>query len=197
MTRDITPAAHYYGNLVALITTLNDDGSTGITPVSSTFALGNQFVVGISELNQGFHNITRTGEAVINFASPLMVPGIERISLTTGRESVPEEKKPLFRHCPDKWQLAGFAREESRTVSPHSIAESPIVIESTLSQTMSLGETMWALHLTVARVRVHDELVLDPTHVDIRAWEPVLYTFRHYFGRGAHLGANARADQSY
>lgn len=197
MTIDISPTAHYYGNLVALVTSLDPQGHTGITPISSTWALDHHFVIGLSNLNQGFHNITQTGEAVINFASPAMIEGIERISLTTSRSPVPREKEPLFTHCANKWELAGFTQEAARTVAPRIIAESPIAIEATLANSMSLGDSMWALHLTVSRVRIHDHLSRDSRHVDIRAWKPVFYTFRHYFARGAHLGANPRADQPY
>ncbi len=29
--------------------------------------------------------------------------------------------------------------------------------------------------------------------IDIAAWSPLFYVFRHYFGKGAHLGRSFRA----
>lgn len=41
----------------------------------------------------------------------------------------------------------------------------------------------------VVRVHAAPELIVDGTnHIDPRAWHPLVYSFRHFFDRGAELG---------
>ena len=65
----IQPSILYYGTPVALITTLNADGTPNISPMSSSFSLGDRVVLGMAESGQGLDNLRRTGECVINLPS--------------------------------------------------------------------------------------------------------------------------------
>jgi len=51
------------------------------------------------------------------------------------------------------------------------------------------------LEMQVVRVHAHEYIVYPGTqYVDTSRWSPLLYVFRHYFGTGAQLGRNFRAE---
>src|SRR5215213_6740804 len=60
--RVINPSILYVGTPVALITTLNADGTPNISPMSSAWALGDRVVLGMSTGSQGSENAVREGE---------------------------------------------------------------------------------------------------------------------------------------
>lgn len=197
MFTEIKPSAHYFGSLVVLLTTQNPDGSTNITPMSSAWSLGEHYVLGLSSLHQGYANLVRTGEVVLNLPDAGMAEGIEKIAMTTAVEPVPPEKAGAYRPVRDKWSLAGWNQVPSMDVAPSGILQCPVRIEATLDSSWLLEDSLHALHVRVRRVQVRSDLALDASRVDIRSWEPVYYTFRHYFGQGRHLGENRRAEQRF
>lgn len=191
----ITPGAHYFGSLVVLLTTTNPDGSTNITPISSAWSLGDHYVLGLGVFNQGHANLMRTGEVVLNLPGAGLAGDIERIAMTTGMDPVPAPKSSLYRTVHDKWALTGWTGLPSAEVSPQRIAECPVQIEATLVQVLSLDTGLEAVQVRVRKVHARNDLVLGTGRIDVRAWKPLFYTFRHYFGQGNHLGANSRAGQ--
>lgn len=64
--RRITPSVLYPGTPVLLMTTLNDDGSSNISPLSSFWALGNRVVLGLGTQGQGYRNLQLRNECVLN-----------------------------------------------------------------------------------------------------------------------------------
>ena len=56
----------YFGTPVALLSTTMPDGSTNLTPMSSAWALGDCYVLGLGFGGQGVANLMRTGEVVVN-----------------------------------------------------------------------------------------------------------------------------------
>ncbi len=84
---------------MALITTLNPDGTPNISPMSSSFALGDRVVLGMAETGQGLDNLRRSGECVINLPGPALWRAVERLAPTTGRAEVPPDKQATgYRH---------------------------------------------------------------------------------------------------
>jgi len=129
----IEPGILYYGTPVALITTLNADGTPNISPMSSSFALGDRVVLGMAETGQGLNNLRRTGECVINLPSQALWPAVEKLAPTTGNPLVPEYKRSLgYRHVPDKFGCAGLTPLPSQCVRPPRIAECPLQLEARL-----------------------------------------------------------------
>ncbi|WP_196803362.1 flavin reductase family protein [Arthrobacter sp. 135MFCol5.1] len=191
----ITPGAHYFGSLVVLLTTANPDGSTNITPISSAWSLGDHYVMGLGTANQGHANLMRSREVVLNLPEARLAGQIEQIAMTTGMDPLPPQKKRLYRYVPDKWALTGWTSLPSMEVSPLRIAECPVHIEATLENSLALDTDMEAVHVRVRKVHVREDLALDARHVDVGAWQPLFYTFRHYFGQGHHFGSNTRAEQ--
>lgn len=194
-TVTVTPPVHYFGSAVALVTTMNVDGTSNITPISSTWSLGDHYVLGIANVNHGAANPTRTEECVINFADTSLVERVERLAPTTGAAPVPEQKRQRYRSELDKWHLAGFTLEPSTRVAPPRVAECPVQIEASLERALPLDETFAAYDVRVRAVHVHHALEVPGTnHIDIREWKPLYYTFRRYYGQGEHLSCTFKAQ---
>jgi len=62
----ITPSVLYFGTPVGLISTLNRDGTTNLSPVSSLFALGQRYAVGLGAGGQAAANLIDCPELVVN-----------------------------------------------------------------------------------------------------------------------------------
>jgi flavin reductase (DIM6/NTAB) family NADH-FMN oxidoreductase RutF len=133
--RTITPSVLYFGTPVALISTLNTDGSTNLTPISSVWALGDRVVLGISTGSQGAENLQRAHQCVINLPSPALWKAVERIGRTTGRNPVPDAKRAMgYQHEPDKFSCGRLTPMPSYTVDPLRVAECPLQLDRTVSR---------------------------------------------------------------
>src|ERR1700753_2030712 len=95
--RTIEPKILYFGTPVALISSLNEDGSPNLAPMSSFWALGWTIVLGISAESQTIENLRRTPDCVVNLPSPEMWHAVERLAPLTGRKPVPHDKDSRFR----------------------------------------------------------------------------------------------------
>jgi flavin reductase (DIM6/NTAB) family NADH-FMN oxidoreductase RutF len=195
-TISIAPNVFYFGTPVVLLSTLMPDGATNITPLSSAWALGATYVVGLGVDNQGTANLERTGEAVINLPDAGLTSKVERIAATTGSPDVPASKAERYRHEPDKWRLGGFSPLPSRRVRPARIAECPVQMEAELTDLVEIQPGSVAAHLRVVETHAHESLVLPGSqHIDLERWRPVYYTFRHYFAQGERVGVSFKAEQ--
>lgn len=202
-TRPLQPSILYFGTPVAVLSTLNADGSTNLTPMSSVWALADRLVLGLSEASQGCENLLTREEVVVNLPGPAQQAGVERLAPTTGRWPVPPYKADMgYRHEPDKFRLAGWTRLPSTRVRPQRAAECPLQIEARLLAAHACGPGargeapgLRILEVEVLQVHAHEDIVLnDSHHIDTTRWSPLLYVFRHYFGTGPRLGRNFRAE---
>jgi flavin reductase (DIM6/NTAB) family NADH-FMN oxidoreductase RutF len=203
-TRVIQPSVLYFGTPVAILSTIDDEGHVNLTPMSSAWALGDRVVLGLSDESQGCANILATGEAVINLPDPAQQASVERLAPTTGRNPVPSSKLPMgYKHESDKFGLAGWSAVPSELVRPPRVGECPMQLEARLLGCHSgaadpkdrTKSGYCILEMQVVRVHAHEHIVFPGTHhVDPSRWSPLLYVFRHYFGTGAPLGRNFRAE---
>lgn len=92
MHRTIEPTILYFGTPVALISTLNEDGTPNIAPMSSAWWLGWSCMLGLGSMGKTSDNLIRTRECVINLPSEEQVTSVDRLALTTGKNPVPEKK---------------------------------------------------------------------------------------------------------
>lgn len=192
----ITPSVLYFGTPVVLISTSMPDGATNLTPISSAWALGDRYVLGMGTANQGTQNLVRTGQLVINLPDASLVGAIERIAPTTGAPIVPEGRRDGYRHEPDKWQLAGLTPTPSDLVAPARVAECPVQLEAEVMSTAPVAAGAVAVTTRVVRIHAHEAVVVPgSSHIDLEQWRPLYYTFRHYFAQGDRVGVNFRADQ--
>jgi flavin reductase (DIM6/NTAB) family NADH-FMN oxidoreductase RutF len=241
----ITPSILYYGTPITLITTLNEDGTANISPISSSWALGDRVLLGFKYIPvldvrveplfarqnvkildvknrfynsvpgmrmtlhhlsfnweilsldaQGFLNLERTRECVINVTSPATLEGIGRIADTTGRNP-PLNTGRTYRFEADKFALGGFTRLRSEWVSPPRVAQCPLQLEAKVLaiHPLALDFGCAAVETKVVRVHAHEEIVVPGTnHIDPLKWQPLFYVFRHYFSTGERLGKNDWAE---
>jgi len=128
---EIIPTVLYVGTPVALITSLNLDGTTNISPMSSAWALADRVIVGMSSTSKGRENAVRERQMVLNFPSPDLWPKVEAIARMTGRDPVPAHKKKIgYKYEPSKFEVSGFTPQASSVVRPLRIAECPIQFET-------------------------------------------------------------------
>lgn len=196
----IQPSILYFGTPVALLTTVQPDGSANISPMSSAWALGDRVVLGLSARGQCAANLRRLGECVINLPDALLWKHVEAIADTTGSHPVPDYKRAMgYRFEPDKFAHAGLTAEPSQLVAPPRIAECPLQLEARVVAMHSCGDDpvdgTWIVETRVERVHAHVDIVLPGTqHIDTAVWSPLLYVFRHYVGGGERLGCNFRVQ---
>lgn len=68
--RTVAPKILYFGTPVALISSLNEDGSTNIAPMSSFWALGWTMMLGCLDATKTAENLDRHRECVVNIPAP-------------------------------------------------------------------------------------------------------------------------------
>jgi flavin reductase (DIM6/NTAB) family NADH-FMN oxidoreductase RutF len=201
--RVIAPRILYFGTPVALLSTLNTDGTPNLSPFSSAWALDDRLVLGLGTMGQGLANLERTREAVVNLPSPALWPHVERLAPTTGRNPVPEPKREMgYVHEPHKFERAGLTPLPSDTVAPPRVGECPLQLEAVLLDVRPCAATpeesepgFCIAEVRVTRVHAHEDITVPGTqHVDVARWQPLLYVFRHYAGAGPSLGRNFRAE---
>jgi len=201
--RAIKPSILYYGTPVSLISTMNPDGTPNLSPMSSSWALGNRIVLGMATNGCGFLNIERTMECVINMPSPEIWERVERIAATTGVSPVPDYKVAMgYRFEPRKFECAGLTPIMSETVAPPRVAECPLQFEARVlaihHATPVEGDgpvPVAMIETRVERVHAHESIVIPGSnHIDTSRWSPLFYVFRHYFGLGNELGTNYRVE---
>jgi flavin reductase (DIM6/NTAB) family NADH-FMN oxidoreductase RutF len=198
----IEPKILYFGTPVALISSLNEDGSPNLAPMSSFWALGWTIVLGISAESQTIENLRRTPDCVVNLPSPEMWRAVERLAPLTGRNPVPHDKDTRFHFERDKFGAARLTPIASDKVRAPRVKECPAQLEATVRAIHNLaGEPRLhtaggaaAVEVEVVRVHMREDFVLGPYHIDPRRWQPLIYNFRHYFGLGDELGKTFRAE---
>ncbi|CAI8988474.1 Flavin reductase family protein [Brevibacillus sp. IT-7CA2] len=193
----IQPKILYYGTPVVLLTTENEDGTTNISPISSSWALGNYVILGLGFGSHGLDNLRQRPECVINLPDASMWQQVEALAPLTGRNPVPAYKKELgFRYEADKFQAAKLTPVESDSVRPKRVGECPLQLEAVV-RTIRFPEyaDMFAIVETEVRhVHADKQIVQSAHHVNPQAWNPLIYNFRHYFGLSDQLGKTYRSE---
>src|SRR5829696_7502707 len=97
----IDPTILYFGTPVVLVSTLNEDGSPNLAPMSSAWWLGRSCMLGFGARSHTPAHLLRTGEYVLTPQSVAQVAPVDRLARTTGSHPVPERKAPNgYRHVP-------------------------------------------------------------------------------------------------
>jgi flavin reductase (DIM6/NTAB) family NADH-FMN oxidoreductase RutF len=201
--RTIEPKILYFGTPVALISSLNEDASTNLAPMSSFWALGWTLVLGLLDETKTAENFERHPEGVVNLPSPDLWQRVEKLAPLTGKDPVPELKAKQFRYEAHKFEAAGLTPMASEVVKPMRAQECPVHLEARVTRMHRLeGEKLkklgggWAAEVEIVRVHVANEFVLDDRYIDPSKWSPLIYNFRHYFCLGEkELGKTFRAEK--
>src|SRR5688500_7801654 len=89
ITQMIQPKILYFGTPVVLITSVNEDHTPNLAPMSSAWALGWTVMLGLGTDGKTFENLSQRGECVLNFPSDDLWQSVERLAPLTGKENVP------------------------------------------------------------------------------------------------------------
>jgi len=201
--RTIEPKILYFGTPVALISSLNEDGTTNLAPMSSFWALGWTLMLGLLDETKTAENLERCPECVINLPAPDMWRQVEKLAPLTGKNPVPEIKAKQFRFEKDKFGIAGLTPIASEMVQPARAEQCPVHMEARVNKLHRLGGEKLrqlggglAAEVEIVRVHVADDLVVGENYIDPAKWSPLIYNFRHYFRLAeTELGKTFRAER--
>lgn len=203
MHRTIEPTILYFGTPVALISSLNQDGTTNIAPMSSAWWLGWSCMLGLGSMGKTSENLIRTRECVINLPSVEQVTHVDRLALTTGKDPVPEKKQGWgYRYEPNKFGTAGLTAVPSHEVQPPRIAECPVQMEGVVHDVRPFGKNVSANAFEVHIVKLHlDESLLEGDgprpHIDPEKWRPLIMSFCRFFGIGEEVHPSRLAESDF
>src|SRR4051812_17159111 len=203
MHKTIEPTILYFGTPVALISTLNPDGSPNLAPMSSAWWLGWSAMLGLGAMSQTSDNLIRTRECVINLPSDDLVSKVDRLALTTGKNPVPEKKSSWgYRYEPLKFETAGFASTASVAVRPPRIRGWPGSRGAIVAQADPFGQEGKAKSFAAQLAKLHvDESLLDETgpkpHIDPVQWRPLIMSFCRFFGLGGEVHPSRLAESDF
>ena len=200
MHKTIEPTILYFGTPVALISSLNEDGSTNIAPMSSAWWLGWSCMLGLGAMGKTSENLIRTRECVINLPSQEQVTHVDRLALTTGKDPVPEKKQSWgYRYEPDKFGTAGLTPLVSVAVAPPRIKECPVQMEGIVHDVRPFGKNVNANCFEVHIVKLHvaEELLVDERHIDPVKWRPLIMSFCRFFGVGEEVHPSRLAESNF
>jgi flavin reductase (DIM6/NTAB) family NADH-FMN oxidoreductase RutF len=198
----ITPKILYFGTPIAIVSSLNPDGTTNLAPISSFWALGWTLVLGLLNDTKTLGNLEANPDCVVNVPSPDLWQLVERLAPLTGLDPVPGEKAAKFRHAKDKFAAAGLTPLASECVAAPRVQECPAQLEAKVRKLHRLeGDPRLreltggaAVEVEVLRVHVRKDFVLGEHYINAERWQPLIYNFRHYYGLGSELGRTFRAE---
>jgi flavin reductase (DIM6/NTAB) family NADH-FMN oxidoreductase RutF len=192
----IDPAILYLGTPVALLSTISADGEPNLAPMSSVFWLGKTAVLGMGGGSQTSANLLSTQECVINLPSADLVDAVDRLALTTGRQTVSRRKSEAgYRYQQDKFAHAGLTPTPADVVRAPRVLECPVHLEgrvhalSTLAKDDPSERPTYLFQVHVDRVHVSPEIrsIDGPNRIDADRWRPLIMNFQQFYGLGERL----------
>jgi len=193
--RTITPSVLYFGTPVAVISTVNLDGTTNLAPVSSFWALDDLLVLGLGAEGHTVANLRERPELVINLPDDSHWQEVETLGRTTGASPVPAAKPASTTFVHDKFEEVGWHPLAATTVRPARVAELPVHIEARATRVDEEDGGLVVVHARSTAVHVDDSITLAGTsYIDPSRWRPLIYSFRHYYGLGRRRGIAQRAE---
>ncbi len=200
MKQVIQPKMLYFGTPVVLISTLNEDGSPNVAPMSSAWWLGMSCMLGLSLRSKTAENLARERSCVLNLPSADLVDVVDRLALTTGKDPVPEYKARMgYRFEADKFGVAGLSPEPADLVGAPRIRECPIQLEARIEHIHGVGDPdrrLAAFEASILRVHIEDDLLMPGTnnHLDSEAWRPLIMSLCEFFSLGGKLRPSRLAE---
>jgi flavin reductase (DIM6/NTAB) family NADH-FMN oxidoreductase RutF len=190
----VDPAILYFGTPVVLVSTLNEDGSPNLAPMSSAWWLGRSCMLGFGARSKTPANLRRTGECVLNLPSVAQVSAVNRLARLTGSDPVPPHKAAMgYRHERDKFGVAGLTASPALQVAAPRVVECPVQLEAVLEAEHPLAAkdpdrkgNLIGLEVRVVRIHIEEELLLaeDRNRIDPTRWRPLIMSFCQFFGLG-------------
>lgn len=200
MHRVIDPKMLYFGTPVVLISTLNEDGSPNLAPMSSAWWLGKACMLGLSRWSRTAENLLRERSCVLNLPSADRVDAVDRLALTTGRDPVPDYKARMgYRHERNKVGLAELTTQPSDLVAAPRICECPVQLEARIETVHSIGPAdgnLLAFEAAILRVHLEEDLRMagTETYIDPQKWRPLIMSLCEFFTLGEQLQPSRLAE---
>lgn len=198
------PSILYFGTPVVLVSTVNEDKSFNLAPISSVFWLGYRCMIGISAQSKTTENILRTHECVLNLPSVHEAEAVNRLALTTGSNPVPEGKlRRGYTHVGDKFGHSGFTSLRADVVNAPRVAECPVHLEASLVAVHPLGAErgfhdirILTMELTILRVHLAPSILMANHHdrIDPDKWRPLIMSFQEFYGLGEKVHRSTLAQ---
>ncbi|HEV2163064.1 MAG TPA: flavin reductase family protein [Stellaceae bacterium] len=192
MHRTCEPAILYFGTPVVLISTVNEDGSYNLAPMSSAWWLGWRCLLGLAASSQTPQNMLRTRECVLNLPSADQAASVNRLAKTTGTEIVPDAKRRRgYRFERDKFGLAGLTPDPAEIVAAPRVRECPVQLEATVEASYPLAQNdpAWrsrqiAFEVRIRCAHIEESILVDgePNRVDPDKWRPLIMSFQKFYG---------------
>jgi flavin reductase (DIM6/NTAB) family NADH-FMN oxidoreductase RutF len=213
----VEPSILYFGTPVVLLSTLNEDGSTNVAPMSSAWWLGWNCMLGLGGASHSGGNLRRERECVLNLPSVAQVGAVNRLAKLTGADPVSEWKQSAgYRHERDKCGVAGLTCSESERVRAPRIDQCPIQLEAVLEQHYPFGHRpdnaigrdtparfviqaapgAIAYEVRIVKAHVHPGL-LNPeckNHIDPDRWRPLIMSFCRFYRLGEEVHPSKLAE---
>ncbi|SFB05374.1 NADH-FMN oxidoreductase RutF, flavin reductase (DIM6/NTAB) family [Lentibacillus halodurans] len=196
-TRAIKPNILYYGTPVILLTTLNADHTVNISPLSSSWGLGQYIILGMSMKGKAVENLQQHPECVINIPEHSLWKNVEKLAAYTAKNPVPKEKEIMgFSYCKNKYDISGLTPEYSTNVKPNRIKECPIQIETEVRHIRipDYSSLFAIVETEMKQFHAHESIIKGDHHIDPGKWHPLIYNFRHYYSADKELGKTFRAE---
>lgn len=197
----IEPAIHYWGTPVVLISTLNEDGTTNIAPMSSAWWLGWSCMLGLDASSKTVENLRRHPECVLNLADVALADAVDRLAFTTGTPELPIHKRLLgYQSVADKFAQGGLTPQASSLMRPQRIAECKVQLEAVVERMhpfakadprMSIAAA--AIEVRIVRAHAAPSILTETAHVDPTRWHPLMMSFRRFFSLGEEVRASRLA----
>jgi flavin reductase (DIM6/NTAB) family NADH-FMN oxidoreductase RutF len=203
MHKVVHPSILYFGTPVVLISTVNENGSYNLAPISSIFWLGWRCIIGISAFSKTTENILRSGECVLNLPSQNEVSAVNKLARTTGSLPVPDGKKIKgYRYEPAKFETAGLTPLIADKVKAPLVKECPVQLEAKLVIAHPLAADdalqngrLLTIELKIVRVHIEESILQkDNSKVDPGKWEPLIMSFQKFYGLWNELHHSALAE---
>jgi flavin reductase (DIM6/NTAB) family NADH-FMN oxidoreductase RutF len=186
------PPTLYLGTPVVLISTVNEDGTYNLAPMSSAFWLGWRCILGLATLSKTPQNMIRTGQCVLNLPSENMVSAVNRLAQTTGTDPVPAGKVARgYRYEKQKFEISRLTPVKSQTVAAPRVKECPVQLEAVVEHVKDLAENdekvrgrSKIFEVRVQRVHVAEEILMDghTDRIDPDKWRPLIMSFVRFYG---------------
>ena len=199
----VEPSILYLGTPVVLISTLNEDMTVNVAPMSSAWWLGWNCMLGLGKNSQTACNLQREKECVLNLPSVEAVGAVNRLARLTGKLALSPWKVSVgYRHERDKLGVSGLSVSPSDSVGAPRINECPIQLEAVLESTRPFGNgpgatpDAFAFEVRVVGAHVEDTILIPgrANHIDPDKWRPLMMSFCRFYGLGAEVFPSTLAE---
>ncbi|MGY4690965.1 flavin reductase family protein [Salibacterium sp. K-3] len=192
MHKTIEPNILYFGTPVVLISTLNENGSANLAPMSSAWWLNQSCMLGMSSKSQTIQNLQREQECVLNLPSSELVSAVDLLALLTGKNPVPESKEKIgYRYEPNKFSACELTPVSSDLVNAPLVKECPVQLEAQFVKTHSFEEpsSLVATEVRILRVHIDEELLMgeEKNYINPEEWKPLIMNFCEFFSLGSKI----------